>query len=378
MSRGISLYLHIPFCRRKCGYCSFVSYAGREADVPAYIEVLKRELKLRAAGKRLGTIYFGGGTPSLLSYEQWADILSTIHSLCDVDKDAEITIETNPGTVAESYLAAIRKLSINRLSLGVQSLDDAELAVLGRIHTATEVREAVHLARNAGFTNLNIDLIYGLPGQSLGHWEKTLKEVIELTPEHISLYPLTLEGDEPMCAAMERRELPSLNPDLAAEHYELAEDLLAAQGYGHYEISNWAKPGYECRHNLVYWQGLPYIGVGAAAHSYLEGHRLANTTDLDSYLDAFRGGARTALELDEEISSELRLSEAVILGLRLSQGVNLGSIRSRFGIDLLSRYGAQVDALNGLGMLEFADNSIRLTRRGRLLGNEVFWRFLPV
>ncbi len=377
MSGGISLYLHIPFCRQKCGYCSFVSHAGREADISAYVEALKKELTLRVAGNCLNTVYFGGGTPSLLAHEQLNDIMSTIHSLCPVDKDAEITIEANPGTVDEAYLAVVRKLGINRLSLGMQSLDDTGLVMLGRIHSAAEAREAVQFARNAGFANLNVDLIYSLPGQSLASWKKTLKGVVELAPEHISLYPLTLEGDEPICVAIERGELSSLNPDLAAEHYELAEDLLAAHGYGHYEISNWAKQGYECRHNLVYWQGLPYIGAGVAAHSYIDGHRCANTADLDEYLNAFRGGSRTALDWDEEISPELRLAEAVILGLRLSRGISPGSIRSRFGMDLLGRYGKQVDALAGLGLLESVDDNIRLTRRGRLLGNEVFWRFLP-
>ena len=377
MSQDIALYIHFPFCRRRCSYCSFVSYQGRESDIPEYVKALKKELVLRAAGQRVSSIYFGGGTPSLLSPEQIHELLSVIPSHFTVDEASEVTLEANPGTVDEPYLADIMKLGINRLSLGVQSLDDGELALLGRIHTAAEAGDAVRLARNAGFTNLSLDLIYGLPGQTLSSWHRTLDELIGLSPEHISLYPLTLEADAPMRLAIQRAEVPPIDPDLTADQYELAQDTLAAHGYHHYEISNWAKGGYECRHNLVYWHNLPYLGIGIAAHSYIHGHRLANTTDLDSYLNAFSSNLPPAWELDEEIGPELQLSETVILGLRLSEGVCLEGIRSRFGIDLLKHYSQQVDETAALGLLEYSGQRIRLTRRGRLLGNEVFWRFLP-
>jgi len=377
MSQDVALYIHFPFCRRRCSYCSFVSYQGRESDIPEYVKALKKELVLRAAGQRVSSIYFGGGTPSLLSPEQIHEIFSVIPSHCTVDEASEVTLEANPGTVDEPHLADIMKLGINRLSLGVQSLDDGELALLGRIHTAAEAGDAVRLARNAGFTNLSLDLIYGLPGQTLSSWHRTLDELIGLSPEHISLYPLTLEADAPMRLAIQRAEVPPIDPDLTADQYELAQDTLAAHGYHHYEISNWAKGGYECRHNLVYWHNLPYLGIGVAAHSYIHGHRLANTTDLDSYLNAFSSNLPPAWELDEEIGPELQLSETVILGLRLSEGVCLEGIRSRFGIDLLKHYSQQVDETAALGLLEYSGQRIRLTRRGRLLGNEVFWRFLP-
>ena len=377
MSQDIALYIHFPFCRRRCSYCSFVSYQGRESDIPEYVKALKKELVLRAAGQRVSSIYFGGGTPSLLSPEQIHELLSVIPSHFTVDEASEVTLEANPGTVDEPYLADIMKLGINRLSLGVQSLDDGELALLDRIHTASEAGDAVRLARNAGFTNLSLDLIYGLPGQTLSSWHRTLDELIGLSPEHISLYPLTLETDAPMRLAIQRAEVPPIDPDLTADQYELAQDTLAAHGYHHYEISNWAKGGYECRHNLVYWHNLPYLGIGIAAHSYIHGHRLANTTDLDSYLNAFSSNLPPAWELDEEIGPELQLSETVILGLRLSEGVCLEGIRSRFGIDLLKHYSQQVDETAALGLLEYSGQRIRLTRRGRLLGNEVFWRFLP-
>ncbi len=377
MSQDIALYIHFPFCRRKCGYCSFVSYQGRESDIPDYVKALKKDLLLRATDQKVCSIYFGGGTPSLLSPEQIHEILSVVHSHFTVNQASEVTLEANPGTVDEVYLTAVRKAGINRLSLGVQSLDDSELALLGRIHTASEARAAVRFTRNAGFTNLSLDLIYGLPGQPLQSWLKTLDEAIGLNPEHISLYPLTLEDDAPMSLAIKRGEVPPLDPDLTADQYELAQDTLAAHGYHHYEISNWAKEGYECKHNMVYWHNLPYLGAGVAAHSYINGHRLANTTDLDSYLNAFARNLPPAWELDEEISPELQLSETVILGLRLSEGIGLDDINRRFGINLLRHYEHQVDEATSLGLLECASRRIRLTRRGRLLGNEVFWRFLP-
>jgi oxygen-independent coproporphyrinogen III oxidase len=377
MSQDIALYIHFPFCRRRCSYCSFVSYQGRESDIPDYVNALEKELALRTDGQKVHSIYFGGGTPSLLYPEQIHDILHTIHSLFAVDESSEVTLEANPGTVDEIYLTAIRKAGINRLSLGVQSLDDGELALLGRIHTASEARDAVRFARNARFTNLSLDLIYGLPGQTLKSWHRTLGEVIDLNPEHISLYPLTLEDDSPMRMAIERGEVSPIDPDLTADQYELAQDTLEEHGYNHYEISNWAKEGYECRHNLVYWHNLPYLGVGVAAHSYVDGHRLANTTDLDSYLNAFSRNLSPAWALDEEIGPELQLSETVILGLRLSEGIGLDDIKRRFDIDLLRHYEQQVGETAALGLLEYSGQGVRLTRRGRLLGNEVFWRFLP-
>jgi len=377
MSDDIALYVHIPFCRRKCNYCSFVSFDLLKADFSVYVRALKAELTQRASGEKISSIYFGGGTPSLLSVEQLGDILSAIKSLFAVDNAAEITIEANPGTVDKSYLTAIRKLGVNRLSLGVQSLNDDELKLLGRIHTADEARQAVQFARSAGFDNLNLDLIYGLPGQTLSGWQRSLEEAIGLHPEHLSLYGLTLEEETPLWRAIEEKALPAIDPDLSAEQYELAEDLLAASGYRHYEISNWAKPGYECRHNLVYWQNLPYIGVGVAAHSCLNGHRLANTGDIDSYLADSAGKLPFLPEMDEEIDAELELAETVILGLRLDDGVSVANIQDRYAIDVLSYYHKQIGEMTDAGLLESDGERLKLTRRGRLLSNEVFWRLLP-
>lgn len=377
MDRSIALYIHFPFCLRKCNYCSFISYQGQEAKISQYVDAVKREVFRYRNLYTVGSIYIGGGTPSLLVPEQLGDLLSTVHSLFSVSRTAEVTIEANPGTVNEEYLYKVRESGINRLSLGIQSLDDGELALLGRIHSSEDARDAVRLARNAGITNLNLDVIYGVPQRPLSKWESMLQEIINMKPEHMSLYPLTLEDDVPLQLAIKRGEVSELDSDHTADEYEMAEELLAAHEYHHYEISNWAREGYECRHNLVYWQCLPYLGVGVAAHSYLDGHRFANTVDLDKYLEMSKNGSVAVHEMDEEIGEELQLAEAVILGLRLADGVNLEVIRKRFGIDLLQRYKTQVKELISYGLISQEGQSICLTHRGRLLGNEVFWRFLP-
>ncbi|MFC1925723.1 radical SAM family heme chaperone HemW [Chloroflexota bacterium] len=377
MSADIALYIHVPFCRRKCAYCSFVSYERCEADIPAYINTLKEELIWRAGGERVRSIYFGGGTPSLLSAGQVADILSTVDSLFIIDDAVEVTLEANPGTVDITYFADIRALGVNRLSIGVQSLNDGELELLGRIHRGVDAREALRFARDSGFDNLSVDLIYGLPGQRMMDWQNTLEEIIQIGPDHLSLYGLTVEAITPIAMAIEEKSLPSIDPDLSADQYELAEDLLAAHGYHHYEISNWARLGMECYHNTVYWQNLPYLGVGVAAHSCLGGHRLANTTDIGNYLQAFSNDLQAMPESDEEISPQLQLAETVILGLRMCRGVCLDDIRNRFGLDLPGHYSGRIEELVSYGLLEYNDRYIRLTRRGRLLSNEVLWRFLP-
>jgi oxygen-independent coproporphyrinogen-3 oxidase len=376
MSHSIAIYIHFPFCRRKCNYCSFVSYQDREADIPAYISALKMELALRVTEQQVSSIYLGGGTPSILLPEQIKDLLQTVFSLFTVQDSAEITIEANPGTVSESYFAAIKTLGINRLSIGVQSFDDNELSMLGRIHNANAAKDAVHYARKAGFTNLNLDLLYGLPNQTLSGWQDTLSRAVELRPEHLSLYPLSLEGAEPMYLSIKRGEIPALDPDQSADQYELATDLLEECGYNHYEISNWSRNGNECKHNLGYWRTKPYIGVGVAAHSCLCGHRMANTSDIDRYIDSFLCNMPIIREQNEDIKPELLLSEAVIMGLRLSEGVSLVDINNRFGVDLSMTFSSQINELKGLGLLEHADGNIKLTDRGKLLGNEVFCQFI--
>lgn len=376
--QDIALYIHVPFCRHKCNYCSFVSYEHREADIPAYLHALAAELRLHANREQLQSIYFGGGTPSLLSPVQIGDILINIQRMYPVKETAEITIEANPGTVSMEYLSAIRGVGINRLSLGIQSFNDTELVLMGRSHTGGEAWEAVRLARQAGLDNLNLDLIYGLPGQSLPDWQHTLDAAVQVGAEHLSAYGLSLEPETPLWRAIQEKQLPAIDPDLSADQYELTEEVLATQGYEHYEISNWARPGCECRHNLTYWRNQPYLGMGVAAHSFIKGHRLANTDNLDKYIAAFPDDPAAARAMDEEISPQLELAETAIMGLRLCDGINLDGIHIRFGVDLLEYYQQPVAEMVKAGLLERIGRQLRLTQRGRLLSNEVFWRLLPI
>ena len=373
---SIALYIHIPFCLRKCKYCSFVSYAGKEGLIPDYVESLKKEIIQRLHAVSVCSVYFGGGTPSLLAVREIETILQTIDSVSHLKRTAEITIEANPGTVSLEKLKEFRAIGINRLSLGVQSFNDKELHLLGRIHTADEAAEALHLARSAGFLNINVDLIYGVPGQTIGDWQNTLEHLVRLAPQHISLYALTLEEDTELWREIENGNVIAPDPDIAADQYEMAEIFLCSRSYKQYEIANWSQEAYRCRHNMVYWQCHPYLGVGVAAHSYLNSHRLANTKDISRYIQAIFMG-KLAVEADEEIAPDLRVAEALILGLRLTDGIVLSEYERRYGVNIGELYHNQIEELSRLCLLEDKAGRLKLTLKGRLLGNEVFYRFLP-
>lgn len=386
---NFSLYLHFPFCLSKCRYCDFNSYAGLNDLIPRYIEALVKEMGLWVdSPASVNTIYFGGGTPSLLSAEQVDYIIRESRQSFALVPTAEITLEANPGTVDKKRLGGWRAAGVNRLSLGVQSFDDEELKLLGRIHTVKEAIEAFRLAREVGFDNVNLDLIYALPRQSLAGWQSTLEKALGLEPEHLSLYSLTLEEDTPLSEDLKKGVLSSPDPDLAAEMYLLAEEVLGKAGYEHYEISNWAEPGKRCRHNLTYWYNLPYLGLGAGAHSCLGGYRFHKVLSPQDYVMRLegcespsplpgllpRGGA---IEAVEEIPPSLEMAETMILGLRLGEGVDKGDFARRFGVELSEEYRGTIEELLGLDLLREKDSALQLTSRGRLLGNEVFWRFLP-
>jgi len=397
MSEGsVSLYLHIPFCRSKCAYCDFNSYAGLESLIEPYVGALIAEMGLwQEPGQDMSvaTVFLGGGTPSLLPLQAVGRIVTALRQRFRLAADAEFSCEANPGTVDLPYLQRLRSLGVNRLSLGVQSFHDDELATLGRIHTAAQAREAYHTARQAGFDNVNLDLIYGLPHQPMTAWQHTVREAIALRPDHLSLYALSLEEGTPLADAVAHGRLPPPDADLAADMYLWAEDALAAAGYQHYEISNWALPGRQCRHNLAYWLNEPYLGLGAGAHSCFGGFRFANVKDPHRYIplveESAKGDGRLAEGLApflaglghiasvEQTTAARAMTETVVLGLRLVEGLPLEEFRRRFGQELMSAYGPQVEELEVLGLLERGDGCLRLTTRGRLLGNEAFVRFLP-
>ncbi|MFC2036921.1 radical SAM family heme chaperone HemW [Chloroflexota bacterium] len=373
----LGLYIHIPFCRAKCTYCDFNSYAGLDPLFEAYTAALVRELE-QAGPARVQTLYLGGGTPTLLPPLLLERILDAARSTLPVDGQAEVSIEANPGTMDVGGLAKLRASGVNRLSLGIQSFDERELQLLGRIHTAAEAIEGFRAARRSGFGNISIDLIYGLPGQSPGTWQTTLERGLSLQPDHLSLYALTIEDGTPLARSIAGGSLPAPDPDLAAEMYELAADALLAAGWVHYEISNWARaPRYRCRHNLGYWHNEAYLGIGAGAHSWFKGRRWANVTAPREYTaQALRGERPVAME--ETIDPPLEMGETMFMGLRLlDEGVAFERFRRRFGLDPRQQYADELAELSELGLIVIYDERVTLSRRGRLLGNQVFLHFLP-
>lgn len=422
----VALYVHVPFCRARCAYCDFNTYAGLEDLIPAYVTGLRREI--RAAGEhwgslRISTIYVGGGTPSLLSLNLLADIMDVVQAEFDLSECVETTLEANPGSVPESYLSGLRSLGVDRLSLGVQSADDDELQMLGRIHGWSDAVRAVGYARRARIENVSLDLLFGLPGQSLAAWERTLRSALSLGPDHLSLYGLTVEKGTPLARRIESQELPIPDEDRAAAMYELAEEMLAKAGFFHYEISNWARlehrfqtedcrwwPGgsvldpesdasealspFVCRHNLTYWRNNPWLGVGAGAYSWMPtsllddisrapggsvtGKRCANVDHPAEY-------AALATEASypddwrkdiEKIDPQLEMGESMMLGLRLAEGVTANRFEDRFRVPLTDVFGRELLALRELGLVTWDGAVARLTTRGRLLGNYVFERFI--
>ena len=373
----LAVYFHIPFCRRRCRYCGFTSFEGKESLIGDYVRAVETEMSLRSVSGAAQSVYFGGGTPSLLKPEDIGTLLKTTREYNRFAPDIEITLEINPGTVNYEYLKALNENGVNRLSIGMQSLLESDLIYLGRTHSAREARRALENARSADFANINLDFIIGVPGRSLNDWREILRDALNLEPEHLSLYPLSIEEGTPLKRAIEAGDAVPPDADAAADEYETAEFMLAEAGYRHYEIANWAKPGFESRHNLAYWQGTEYIGYGVAAHSYLKNRRTANTCQLGSYLEALNAGQLPLLEVDEIIDEMLAQSEAIILNLRLADGVSLDDIWCRFGIDLLAAYAQDLAELEEAALVEVRDRRLKLTARGRLLANEVFLRFLP-
>jgi oxygen-independent coproporphyrinogen III oxidase len=375
------LYVHVPFCRLVCAFCDFVTVGGRAADIPRYVDALLAELTLRSVSDTLTTVYFGGGTPSLLPASAVARVLEAAADRWPTAL-VEITLEANPSARETPDWAGLRAAGVNRVSLGVQSLRDAELSALARGHSAAEAIDAYGAARRAGLRNVSIDLIYGIPGQSLADWRNGLERAIRLEPDHLSLYALqlVLEPDEwsapPRRGALRWRERQAGRQDerLAVDQYRLAEELLALAGYRHYELSSWARPGFESRHNTAYWQRRPYTGIGSGAHSYDGDTRSWNVGDLDAYLTAVAAGERP-LGGREQLDERTRAFEAIALGLRRIEGLSRRAFAAEFGADPLERYGAAVSETVDAGLIEVDGDRLRLTSGGLLLANEALAAF---
>ena len=383
----LGLYLHIPFCQAICSYCNF-NRGLLDADLKRrYVAALEREIgraDAPADRRAADTIFFGGGTPSLLEPAEVGRLLAACRAAFDVSADAEITLETNPETATPERLDAFRAAGINRISFGVQSFDDAELARLGRIHSADRAREAVRAARAAGFGNLSFDLMFWLPGQTRASWRRTIDEAIALAPDHLSIYLLELYPNAPIKEAIARATAPAgggstswtqATDDDAADMYLEAFDRLDEAGFTQYEISNVARSGLESRHNLKYWQAGAWYGFGCGAHSTVDGARWKNMASTTAYVERITAGA--PVDADREaLSAERRTSEALFTGLRLTEGIETRNFQARFGVDPWSRYSAVLEPFVDQGLMWVRDGRFGLTRRGMLVANEVLVTFV--
>jgi len=381
-----AVYLHIPFCTTKCTYCAFNTYVQLEFLIEPFVDALIKEIRLvgqNKPGLDVHTIFFGGGTPSLLLPEQFARIFTALRESYNVFPDAEISLEANPNDLNREYMIALRRVGFNRLSIGMQSANENELQLFRRRHDSDAVVRAVSAARSGGFDNLNLDLIYGIPHQTLDGWRNTLTQTLVLKPEHISLYALGLEEGTPMERWVETGRLPAPDDDLAADMYNLATELLGAAGYEQYEISNWARPGLACKHNLQYWRNLPYLAFGPGAHGWAAGVRYSVLLSPQRYIKAMNtmneaAGAydfpRTpATDMFDVIEREGEIAETLIMGLRLTrEGIDREIFRQRFGADLLDVHRQEIDKFVGRGLLTVDDTRVKLTDDGRLLSNIVF------
>jgi oxygen-independent coproporphyrinogen-3 oxidase len=361
------LYVHIPFCLTRCDYCDFNAYAGMEELRNPYVEALIREITSAADGKEVSTIFFGGGTPTILSPHDLARVLTAIHDCFDVTTDAEITIEANPETVDECSLAALRAAGFNRLSVGVQSTAPHVLTRLGRIHSPQRALETLRAAHRAGFTRINADLIYGTPGETESDWRRSLESIIETEVDHVSAYALTIEEGTPLSSKINRGEEISPEDDDQATKFETASTLLASAGFTRYEISNWAKNNSWCRHNLTYWRGNDYLGFGAGAHTHHNGRRAHSVRSPRTYIEK-SPSPEAGFEV---LSSPERIEEAIMLGLRLAGGIDRQLFKQRWGADPLDGRQATAERFQTLDLLDLSAQAMRLTDRGVFLTSAI-------
>lgn len=388
MKKEFGLYIHIPFCRQKCFYCDFPSFAGREKKIDKYLQALEQEFALlrqrvlpkdnaRDTERKFAprTIYIGGGTPTALNANQLEKLLEIVQKYVAVGEAEEFTVEMNPGTVDREKLLLLQQAGVNRLSVGVQSFDDNCLQKIGRIHTAQEAADTIELAHNLGFCNISLDLIYGLPQQDMEILTKSLERSLTLPVQHISIYGLQLEEGTAFqrMADMGKLQLPA--DELVEAMYDYIVEKLPEAGYQRYEISNYALPGYESKHNLSYWQDVDYLGLGSGAHSYWQGTRYENPSSIDDYISVLEAG-RLPATLEEQVDRQAHMEEYCFLGLRTAAGIDKNLFQQKFGVDLFTVYGRTIEKLVALDLLQHTARGIALTTLGMKYGNQVFGEFL--
>lgn len=378
--RPLSVYVHIPFCTVKCGYCDFNAYAGMDALKGRYREALLAEIaasKNLLEGREIATVGFGGGTPGEVPPGDIIAVLDALAAIAPFSHGAEVTLEANPGTSTEAHAAALRAGGVTRLSLGAQSFNPTQLAFLDRIHSAEAIGASLRAARAAGFASVNLDLMYGLPGQTLDDWRAEVLRALELATEHLSLYALTVEDGTPLHRKVESGEVELPGPDLLADMYELASTMLESAGFEHYEISNWAVPGHRSLHNQAYWTDRDYLGIGAGAHGYLGGDRYENIAHPRAYIDAALGGVPGATDSERyQLDAPTRMSDWVALRLRMLDGFRVHEFQERFGEELESLAGQWLRDGHAAGVLHVDGEIVRLAERGLLLHGELAARLL--
>lgn len=377
--KDLSIYIHIPFCISKCYYCDFISFPGLDTKVDMYIGYLIREMDLYKEllkEYQIKTIFIGGGTPSCIEGQYIARILNHIYKIFNKEKIEEITIEANPGTLNKEKLRIYKELGINRISLGVQSLNDQLLKSIGRIHTSTDFYRSYELIRNLGFKNVNVDLIFGLPNQTIGDCQETLEKMVKLQVEHISYYSLILEENTLMNKWYNEGKIKLPNEELERKMYHDGIKYLKENRYKHYEISNFAREGLECKHNLTYWQIAPYIGFGIAAHSNLNQKRFWNFSNFNDYYNSL-DNKRFPIEGEENIDKKMEIAEYLIMGLRLVEGINRDEFANRFNLKVENIYGDVLKKYEKQGLLNIEDKWINFTSKGLDLSNIVYVDLLP-
>lgn len=374
----IGIYIHIPFCIRKCRYCDFVSWPGMESYWQRYVEALVNEMAAWsevAGGRSVMSVFIGGGTPSLLPTDLIARMMESVRTFYSLLPGAEITIEANPGTLDSDRIKAYREAGINRISLGLQAYQDRLLDFLGRAHTARQFDEAVVMAQDNGFDNINADIIFGIPHQTMDDWLETVSRVLYHGIPHVSCYSLTVEEGTPFGKMKQEGSWPDTDEDLERLMYHRAIEVFEEAGLPQYEISNFAKPQYRCLHNMNYWRRGEYLGFGAAAHSFFNGRRWANTADLRLYMESVQDGMAEVSECCH-ISDEEALSESIILGLRMNEGIDLDELSSVYLTDVWKIYGRKFADLAERELVDIDGSVVRLTKRGRDFANQVFVEFI--
>ncbi len=372
------LYIHVPFCSSKCNYCDFNSYAGRLDVAQSYFDALKKEIELYYNTMRyniIDTIFIGGGTPSCVNQNYINEVLTLCKIKFNISESCEISIESNPGTLDIEKLNTYRRSGINRISIGLQAYQSKLLKYLGRRHSKEDFIASVELAKKAGFININADVIFGIPGQTMKDWAKTLKVLVGLDITHISAYSLKIEEGTRFGDMLENGELTQVEDELDRNMYHYAIDYLKENGFMQYELSNFAKEGYECKHNLTYWKCVDYLGLGAGAHSLLEGERFSNKYTIEKYINAIEKGLKPVEERYQMEYSD-RISEYMFLGLRLNQGVNNSEFKKLFDQDMFNVYEESFKELQHKKLIEICGESVSLTRLGLDLANQVFVKFV--